>query len=85
MSDFVPGYEAGSWFGIGAPRGTLPAVITRLNAQINAGLVDPGTRMRIAGLGGMVMPGSPGDFAAFIAAETEKYRAVIRAANIRLK
>jgi tripartite-type tricarboxylate transporter receptor subunit TctC len=85
MSDFVPGYEAGSWFGVGAPRGTPPAIITRLNTEINAGLADPGIRTRIAGLGGMVMPDSPVAFAAFIAAETEKYRAVIRAANIRLK
>ncbi len=85
MSDFVPGYEAGSWFGIGTPRGTPSAIITRLNAEINAGLADPGIRTRVAGLGGMVMPGSPVTFAAFIAAESEKYRAVIRAANIRLK
>jgi tripartite-type tricarboxylate transporter receptor subunit TctC len=85
MSDFVPGYEAGSWFGIGTPRGTPPAIITRLNTEINAGLADPGIRTRVAALGGMVMPGSPATFAAFIAAESEKYRAVIRAANIRLK
>jgi tripartite-type tricarboxylate transporter receptor subunit TctC len=85
MSDFVPGYEAGSWFGIGAPHGTPPAVITRLNSEINAGLADPGIRTRVAGLGGMVMPGSPLAFADFIAAETEKYRGVIRSANIRLK
>ena len=85
LSDFVPGYEAGSWFGIGTPRGTPLAIITRLNTEINAGLADPGIRTRVAGLGGMVMPGSPVTFAAFIAAESEKYRAVIRAANIRLK
>src|SRR5688572_9648927 len=85
MSDFVPRYEAGSWFGIGAPRGTPPAIINRLNIEINAGLADPGIRTRVAGLGGMVMPGSPVAFAAFVAAESEKYRGVIRAANIRLK
>ena len=85
MSDFVPGYEAGSWFGIGAPRGTPPAIITRLNTEVNAGLADPGIRMRVAALGGIVMPGSPLAFAAFIASETEKYRTIIRAANIRLK
>src|SRR5215212_2199100 len=85
LSDFVPGYEAGSWFGIGAPRGTPPAIITCLNTEINAGLADRGIRTRVAGLGGMLMPGSPVTFAAFIAAESEKYRAVIRAANIRVK
>jgi tripartite-type tricarboxylate transporter receptor subunit TctC len=82
MGDFVPGYEAGSWFGIGAPRGTPPAIVTRLNTAISAGLADPGTLARIAALGGMVMPGSPAAFAAFVAAEAEKYRTVIRAANI---
>ena len=85
MCDFVPGYEAGSWFGIGAPRGTPLPIITRLNIEINAGLADPRFLARVAGLGGMVMPGSPVAFAAFVAAETEKYRSVIRAANIRLK
>ena len=85
MCDFVPGYEAGSWFGIGAPRGTSPAIITRLNTEINSGLADPRIQTRVAALGGMVMPGSPIAFAAFIAAETEKYTAVIRAAKIRLK
>jgi tripartite-type tricarboxylate transporter receptor subunit TctC len=85
MSDFVPGYEAASWFGIGAPRGTPTAIITRLNTEINAGLADPGIRTRVAELGGIVMPGSPIAFAAFIAAEAEKYRAVIRAAEIKSK
>jgi tripartite-type tricarboxylate transporter receptor subunit TctC len=85
MSDFVPGYEAASWFGIGAPRGTPTAIITRLNTEINAGLADPGIRSRVAELGGSLMPGSPVAFAAFITAETEKYRAVIRAAKIKSK
>jgi tripartite-type tricarboxylate transporter receptor subunit TctC len=83
MSDFVPGYEAGSWFGIGAPRATPSAIITRLNTEINAGLADPLFQKQVAGIGGMVMPGAPAAFAAFIAAETEKYRRVIRAAKIR--
>jgi tripartite-type tricarboxylate transporter receptor subunit TctC len=85
MSDFVPGYEAASWFGIGAPRGTAPAIIARLNTQINAALAEPGIQKRVAELGGTTMPGSPVAFADFVAAETEKYRAVIRAANIKSK
>src|SRR5687767_2896019 len=85
MGDFVPGYEAGSWFGIGAPRGTPPEIIARLNTEINAGLADPSLRTRIGELGGMVMPGSSVTFATFIAAETEKYRTIIRAAKIRSK
>jgi tripartite-type tricarboxylate transporter receptor subunit TctC len=85
MSDFVPGYEAESWFGIGAPRRTPRAIVTRLNIAINAGLADPRIRTRVAALGGMVMPGSPAAFATFVAAESEKYRTIIRAANIRQK
>lgn len=84
MSDFVPGYEADSWFGIGAPCGTPSAIIHRLNSEINVGLADPGIRTRVARLGGMVMPGSPATFAAFMKAETEKYRTIIRTANIRM-
>lgn len=82
MSDFLPGYEADSWFGIGAPRGTPQAIVTRLNSQINAGLADARMRARIARIGGTVMPGSAADFTAFIAAEAEKYRALIRAAKV---
>ncbi|HUR39771.1 MAG TPA: tripartite tricarboxylate transporter substrate-binding protein [Verrucomicrobiae bacterium] len=85
MSDFVPGYEADSWFGIGAPCGTPSSIIARLNTEINAGLADAEIRSRVAQLGGMVMPGSPAAFAAFLAAETEKYRTIIRAANISVQ
>jgi tripartite-type tricarboxylate transporter receptor subunit TctC len=85
MSDFVPGYEAGSWFGIGARCETPPGIITRLNTEINLGLADRDVRQRISRLGGTTMPGSPAAFADFMAAETEKYRSVIHAANIRAK
>jgi tripartite-type tricarboxylate transporter receptor subunit TctC len=83
MGDFVPGYEAGSWFGIGAPRETPQTIITRLNTEINAGLDDREIQTCVARLGGTVIPGTPAAFAKFIAAETEKYAGVVRAANIR--
>ncbi len=83
VSEFVPGYEASQWYGIGAPRGTPPAVIDRLNQEINAGLADPKMRARFAELGGMLLPGAPADFGKLIATDTEKWSRVVRAANIK--
>jgi tripartite-type tricarboxylate transporter receptor subunit TctC len=83
VGEFVPGYEASAWWGIGAPRNTPVEVIDKLNREINAGLADPKIKMRLADLGGMVLPGSPADFGKFIADETEKWGKVIRAANIK--
>jgi tripartite-type tricarboxylate transporter receptor subunit TctC len=83
VSDFVPGYEASQWYGIGAPRGTPPGVIDRLNQEINAGLADPKMRARFAELGGMLLPGAPADFGKLIAADTEKWSRVVRAANLK--
>jgi tripartite-type tricarboxylate transporter receptor subunit TctC len=83
VSDFVPGYEASQWYGIGAPRGTPPGVIDRLNQEINAGLADPKMRARFAELGGMLLPGAPADFGKLIAADTEKWSRVVRAANVK--
>jgi tripartite-type tricarboxylate transporter receptor subunit TctC len=83
VSDFVLGYEASQWYGIGAPHGTQSEAIDRLNKEINAGLADPRMRGRFAELGGMMLPGSPGDFGKIIADDTEKWGKVIRAANIK--
>ena len=85
MSDFVPGYEAGSWFGIGAPNKTPADIVNRLNTEVNAGLADPKIKARLADLGATAMPGSPADFGAFIVRETEKYRKVIREAKITVR
>ena len=85
MSDFVPGYEAGSWFGICAPKNTPADITDRLNEAINAGLTDPKIKARLADLGATVMSSSPLDFGAFINTETEKYAEVIRAAGIKLR
>jgi tripartite-type tricarboxylate transporter receptor subunit TctC len=74
VGDFVPGYEASIWFGVGAPRNTPAEIVDKLNKEIKA---------RIADLGGTVLAGSPADFGKLIADETEKWGKVIRAANIK--
>ena len=83
VAEFVPGYEASAWFGIGAPRGTSAEVIDKLNKEINAGLADPKLRARLADLGGIVIGGSPADFGKLIADETEKWAKVIKFAGIK--
>jgi tripartite-type tricarboxylate transporter receptor subunit TctC len=83
LAEFVPGYEASGWFGIGAPRNTPVEVIDKLNKEINAGLADPKIKARLADLGGTVLPGSPSDFGKLIADETEKWANVIKFAGIK--
>ncbi len=83
MSEFVPGYEAGSWYGIGAPRSTPEEVIRTLNREVNAGLSDSKIRARLADLGATAIPQSPEDFGSFIASEAERFARVIRTANIK--
>jgi tripartite-type tricarboxylate transporter receptor subunit TctC len=83
MSEYFPGYEASGWYGVGAPKGTPAQIVSKLNTEINAGLVGPELKSRLADLGGTVLPGSPADFGKLIAAETEKWGKVIRAANIK--
>ena len=83
VSESLPGYEASTWMGFGVPKSTPAEIIDTLNRQINAALADPKIKTRIADLGGMVLPGSPADFAKLIADETEKWGKVIRAANIK--
>jgi tripartite-type tricarboxylate transporter receptor subunit TctC len=83
VGDFIPGYETSQWYGIGAPINTPPEIIEKLNREINAGLADPRLKARLAELDGTVLAGSPGDLGKLIADETEKWAAVIRAANIK--
>ena len=83
VAEFLPGYEASGWFGIGAPKATPAEIVEKLNKEINAGLVDPKMKARLADLGGTVLPGSPADFGKLIADETEKWAKVIRSANIK--
>jgi tripartite-type tricarboxylate transporter receptor subunit TctC len=83
VGEFVPGYEASSIFGLGAPKNTPAEIIDKLNKEINAGLADSGFKARLASLDGTVLGGLPPDFGKLIADETEKWGKVIRAANIR--
>ena len=83
LSEFLPGFEATTWFGVGAPKNTPAAIVDRLNNEINAALADPKMRARFADLGGEVLAGSPAQFAKLIADETEKWGKVIRAAGIK--
>jgi tripartite-type tricarboxylate transporter receptor subunit TctC len=82
VSEFVPGYEAISLFGIGAPHGTPAVAVETLNREINAALADPKIATRIADLGGTVLTGSPTAFGTLLGSETQKWEKVIRAAHI---
>jgi tripartite-type tricarboxylate transporter receptor subunit TctC len=83
VNTFVPGYEAISWFGIGAPKNTPAEIIDKLNIEINAALADPKIKTQLADLGGEALRLSPSAFGKLIADDTEKWGKVIRAANIR--
>jgi tripartite-type tricarboxylate transporter receptor subunit TctC len=83
MGEFLPGYEANSWFGIGAPKNTPGEVVERLNKEINAGLSDAKLKARFADLAATVFIGSPTEFGKFIAAETEKWAKVVKFAGIK--
>jgi tripartite-type tricarboxylate transporter receptor subunit TctC len=83
VSEFVPDYEATSWFGVGAPRQTSTEIVDRLNKEINAGLVASKIKERLEELGGIAMPMSAAEFAKLIADETDKWGKVIQAANIK--
>ncbi|MBX9847201.1 MAG: hypothetical protein K2Z80_35910 [Xanthobacteraceae bacterium] len=82
-AEFLPGYEASTFFGVGAPRDTPTKVVDALNTQINAALDDPRIRTRLAELGSVALPGSPADFGKLIAAETGKWGDVISRAGIK--
>ena len=83
VAEFVPEYEASSIYGLGAPKKTPADIIDKLNKEINAVLVDPKIKARLADLDGTEIIGSPADFAKLITEETEKWGKVIRAANIK--
>jgi tripartite-type tricarboxylate transporter receptor subunit TctC len=81
--EFVPGYEAIAWLGIGAPKATPAEIVDKLNKEINAGLADPKIKARLADLGGTPLVGSPADFGKSIADETEKWRKVVKFVGIK--
>jgi tripartite-type tricarboxylate transporter receptor subunit TctC len=83
VGDFVPGYEASTWYGVGAPKATPAEIVEKLNKEINGGLADRKLNPRLAELGGTAMIGSPVDFGKFIAEEIEKWAKVIKVAGIK--
>jgi tripartite-type tricarboxylate transporter receptor subunit TctC len=83
VAEFIPGFEASSWFGIAAPKGTPADIIDTLNRETNAGLADPTIKARLDDMGGMALTGSPADYGKLIADETEKWGKVIRTVGIK--
>jgi len=83
MAEFLPGYEASQWIGIGAPKNTPAAIVDKLNAEVNAALADPAMKAKVTALGGMVLPGSAGEFGKFVADETVKWAKVVKFSGAR--
>jgi tripartite-type tricarboxylate transporter receptor subunit TctC len=81
VGEFVPGYEASTWYGVGAPKNTPDEIVQKLNKEINAALADSKLKARLADLGAEPMSMTPAEFAKFVVDETEKWAKVIRAAN----
>jgi tripartite-type tricarboxylate transporter receptor subunit TctC len=78
VADFVPGFEASAWYGVGAPKGTPAEIIDKLNSEINAILANPKTKSRFAELGASLIGGSPADFGRLVVEETDKWGKVVR-------
>jgi len=85
VGEFVPGYEASAWQGVGAPKNTPAEIIDKLNKEINAGLADPKLKASIAALGAVPLSMTPVGFGKFIADETEKWAKVVKFAGIKLE
>jgi tripartite-type tricarboxylate transporter receptor subunit TctC len=83
VGDFIPGYEASAWYGLGAPKDTPAEIVTKLNTESNAGLAAPKLKARFAELGAETMPMTPSGFGKFIADETEKWAKVVKIAGIK--
>ena len=82
MAEFISGYEATLFYGVGAPRNTPSEIVNRLNKEINAGLADPKITARLAAVDGSVLVGSPADFGKLVAEETEKWGKVVKFAGL---
>src|SRR5262249_21683961 len=83
VGESVPGYEASTWSGVGAPKATPAEIVEKLNKEMNAALADPNMRKRLTDLGVAVFAGSPADFAKFIVDETEKWGKVVKFTGIK--
>jgi tripartite-type tricarboxylate transporter receptor subunit TctC len=84
IAEFVPGYEASGWFGVGAPKATPVEIIDKLNKEINAGVADPKMKVQLTDLGGVALRGSPSDFGKLIVEETEKWGKVVKLSGAKL-
>jgi tripartite-type tricarboxylate transporter receptor subunit TctC len=84
VGEFLPGYQASVWYGVGVPKKTPVETVEKLNKEINTVLVDPKLKARLAELGAEPMTMTPPEFEKFVVAETEKWAKVIRAANLKL-
>jgi tripartite-type tricarboxylate transporter receptor subunit TctC len=83
VGEFVPGFEASTWYGVAAPKNTPAEIIEKLNVAVNSAIADPKLKARFADLGGAVLAGSPADFGKLIADETEKWAKVIKLASMK--
>jgi tripartite-type tricarboxylate transporter receptor subunit TctC len=83
LGEFVPGYEASIWLGIGAPKATPAEIVNKLNKEVNAALAGPKIKARLADLGGTALTGSPADFGKLIVEETEKWGKVVKFAGVK--
>jgi tripartite-type tricarboxylate transporter receptor subunit TctC len=83
VGEFVPGYEASQWYGVGAPKSTPAEIVDKLNKEINAAFADPKMKARFADIGGEVLAGSPSEFGKFIAQETDKWEKVVKFAGLK--
>ena len=83
VAEVVPGFDAGIWHGIGAPKGTPKEIIATLNKEINAILATPEIKQKFANIGGTAIGGTPEEYGKFVASEIEKWGKVIKAANIK--
>jgi tripartite-type tricarboxylate transporter receptor subunit TctC len=83
VADFLPGYEASAWYGLGAPKGTPDEVVVKVNKAMNEILADPKSQARFKELGASLLPGSPADFGKLLAEETEKWGKVVKFAGAK--
>ena len=83
MGEFIPGFEVATWNGVGAPKGTPPEIVERLNREINAGLQDAALLKRLADVGGVPIRVTPAEMAAMIAKNTDKWAKVVKAAGLQ--
>jgi tripartite-type tricarboxylate transporter receptor subunit TctC len=83
VADYLPGYEASAWYGLGAPRGTPPDIIEKLNKTVNAILADPAVKVKFVEMGATLIMNSPAQFGKYVEDETEKWGKVVKFAGVK--